>query len=257
MLAFYGPAAAAVPEYGYKVVRVYPHDRTAFTEGLFYLNGFLYESTGEPGRSGIRREKLETGELLQWKSLPAQYFGEGIVNWKDRIFELTWQSHIGFVYDLSTFTPFASFTYPGEGWALTADDHRLIMSDGTPVLRFIDPETVKEIGRVTVTDEGRPVQNLNELEYVKGEVLANIWRTNKIARIDPKTGKVTGWIDLTGLMPGLPPPDQTDSVLNGIAYDAQHDRLFVTGKMWPSLFEIKLVPKTPPPHPHPVLRPHG
>ena len=241
MLAFYGPAAAAVPEYGYKVVRVYPHDRTAFTEGLFYLNGFLYESTGEPGRSGIRREKLETGELLQWKSLPAQYFGEGIVNWKDRIFELTWQSHIGFVYDLSTFTPFASFTYPGEGWALTADDHRLIMSDGTPVLRFIDPETVKEIGRVTVTDEGRPVQNLNELEYVKGEVLANIWRTNKIARIDPKTGKVTGWIDLTGLMNPAELGGDPDAIPNGIAYDAARDRLFVTGKRWPKLFEIKLV----------------
>ncbi len=264
MAAFTGAAsasalAAATPEYGYKVVHVYPHDKTAFTEGLFYLGGFLFESTGEPGRSGIRRERLETGEVLQSHSLPEPYFGEGIVAWKDRLFELTWQSHIGFVYDLSSFTPFASFTYPGEGWALTADDHRLIMSDGTPVLRFIDPATVKEIGRVTVTDQGRPVQNLNELEYVKGEVYANIWRTNRIARIDPTTGKVKGWIDLTGLMPGLPPPDQTDAVLNGIAYDAQHDRLFVTGKLWPSLFEIKLTPKPPlaKNHPHPVLRAHG
>jgi len=247
---------AAVPEYTYKVVKVYPHDRTAFTEGLFYLKGFLYESTGEPGRSGIRRENLETGEIVQSRSIAPQYFGEGIVNWKDRLFELTWKSHIGFVYDLSTFTPFASFSYPGEGWALTADDHRLIMSDGTPVLRFIDPETIKETGRVTVTDEGRPVENLNELEYVKGEVFANIWRTNKIARIDPKTGRVKGWIDLTGLMPGAPPPDETDSVLNGIAYDAEHDRLFVTGKMWPALFEIKLLPKLAA-HPHPILRAHG
>ncbi len=256
MLASAAPSAAATPAYGYKVVHVYPHDRTAFTEGLFYLGGFLYESTGEPGHSGIRRETLETGETVQSRGLPPPYFGEGIVAWKDRLFELTWQSHIGFVYDLSTFTPFASFTYPGEGWALTADGHRLIMSDGTPVLRFIDPETVKEIGRVTVTDEGRPVQNLNELEYVKGEVFANIWRTNRIARIDPKTGKVRGWIDLTGLMAGLPPPDQTDSVLNGIAYDAEHDRLFVTGKLWPSLFEIKLVPKAAAARPHPVLRVH-
>ena len=259
--AFAWPAAAAAPEYGFRVVHVYPHDTTAFTEGLFYLDGFLYESTGFEGRSGIRKEKLETGQVVQSRPLSEQYFGEGIVNWKDRIFQLTWRSNIGFVYDLSTLAPFASFTYPGEGWALTHDDRRLIMSDGTPVLRFLDPDTLKEIGRLTVTDEGRPVQNLNELEYVKGEIFANIWQTNRIARIDPVTGKVKGWIDLAGLMPGAPPPDRTDAVPNGIAYDAKNDRLFVTGKLWPNLFEIRLTPqtpsKTPPAHPHPVLRRHG
>ena len=242
-----GAARASTPEYTYRVVHAYPHDPNAFTEGLFYLDGFLYESTGEEGRSGIRKEKLETGEVLQSRPLSARYFGEGIIDWKDRIFQLTWQTHVGFAYDLSSLAPFASFTYPGEGWALTRDDHRLIMSDGTPELRFLDPETLKETGRLTVTDEGRPVQNLNELEYVKGEIFANIWRTNRIARIDPVSGKVKGWIDLAGLMPGALPPDQTDAVPNGIAYDAKHDRLFVTGKLWPRLFEIKLVPKTPPP----------
>jgi glutaminyl-peptide cyclotransferase len=243
--------------YGVRVVHAYPHDQTAFTEGLFYLDGYLYESTGLEGRSAIRKEKLETGEVVQSHPISAQYFGEGIVAWKDRLIELTWRSHIGFVYDLATFAPFLTFTYPGEGWALTRDAHRLIMSDGTPILRFLDPETLKEIGHVTVTDEGRPVQNLNELEYVQGEVYANIWRTNRIARIDPGSGKVVGWIDLTGLLPGAPPPDQSDAVPNGIAYDAKGDRLFVTGKLWPALFEIKLVPRDTKPHPHPVLRGHG
>jgi glutamine cyclotransferase len=240
-------AHAAVPEYGYRVVHAYPHDRTAFTEGLFFQDGFLYESTGLEGRSSIRKEKLETGEVLQLRTVSDQYFGEGIVAWKDRLVELTWQSHIGFVYDLKSLAPFAEFHYPGEGWALTKDDHRLIMSDGTADLRFLDPDTLAEIGRVHVTDEGRPVTQINELEYVKGQVFANIWQTNRIARIDPNTGKVVGWIDLTGLLSDAdraagPPVD----VLNGIAYDAKTDRLFVTGKLWPKLYEIKLVLKSPP-----------
>ena len=234
-------ADAATPQYGYRVVHTYPHDRTAFTEGLFMQDGFLYESTGLEGRSSIRKEKLETGDVLQSRTVPPQYFGEGVVAWKDRLIELTWRSQVGFVYDLASLAPLAQFQYPGEGWALTRDDHRLIMSDGTSELRFLDPETLKELGRVRVTDEGRPVDQLNELEYVKGEVFANIWQTDKIARIDPKTGKVLGWIDLSGLLSDEDRKAAPVDVLNGIAYDARTDRLFVTGKLWPKLFEIKLV----------------
>ncbi len=231
------------PDYGYRVVRAYPHDPSAFTEGLFYLDGFLYESTGLEGRSGIRKERLETGEVVQSRPISSQYFGEGIVAWKDRLIELTWQSHVGFVYDLESFEPFAQFTYPGEGWALTRDDHRLIMSDGTSDLRFLDPDTLKEIGRVHVTDGGRPVLNINELEYVKGQIFANIWQSNRIARIDPQTGQVLGWIDLAGLLSDGDRAGGPVDVLNGIAYDPKGDRLFVTGKLWPKLYEIKLVPK--------------
>jgi glutamine cyclotransferase len=237
-------AAAAVPEYGYRVVHAYPHDRTAFTEGLFFQDGALYESTGLEGRSSIRKEVLETGQVLQSRTVPPQYFGEGVVAWKGRLIELTWQNQIGFVYDLKTLEPFAAFHYAGEGWALTKDDHRLIMSDGTDVLRFLDPDTLAQIGQVHVTDEGRPVTQINELEYVKGQVFANIWQTNRIARIDPATGKVVGWIDLTGLLSDADRAGAPVDVLNGIAYDAKTDRLFVTGKLWPKLYEIKLVPKT-------------
>ncbi len=236
-----GPASqAGVPEYGYEVVHVYPHDPQAYTQGLFYLNGFLYEGTGLNGRSSIRKVKLETGEVLQKRDIPEQYFGEGIVNWNDRLLEITWQSQTGFVYDLTTFNLQKQFSYPGEGWGLTQDGKRIIMSDGTPELRFWDPETLRETGRVVVLDEGRPVAELNELEWVKGEVYANVYQTNRIARIDPSSGKVVGWIDLTGL---LSPEDQARQVdvLNGIAYDAKGDRLFVTGKLWPKLFEIRLV----------------
>ena len=236
-------AAAATPQYGYRVVHTYPHDRGDFTEGLLYQDGFLYESTGLEGHSAIRKEKLETGEVLQSREIAPQYFGEGIVTWKNRLIELTWQSHVGFVYDLATMTPLSEFHYPGEGWALTKDDHRLIMSDGTSELRFLDPETLRETGRVRVTDEGRPIDNLNEIEYVKGEVYANIWQTDRIARIDPKTGKVLGWIDLSGLLSTEDRDANPVDVLNGIAYDPKGDRLFVTGKLWPKLFEIKLVRK--------------
>jgi glutamine cyclotransferase len=235
--------AGSIPEYGYTVVHVYPHDPQAFTQGLFYLNGFLYEGTGLQEQSSIRKVKLETGEVLEKRDVPGQYFGEGIVNWKDRLLELTWQSQIGFIYDLNTFQPKGQFSYPGEGWGLTQDGKRIIMSDGSAELRFWDPETLKELGRVTVTANSQPVAQLNELEFVKGEIYANIWRTNRIARIDPASGRVVGWINLRGL---LSPSDQTPTtdVLNGIAYDAKGDRLFVTGKNWPKLFEIKLVKKT-------------
>jgi glutaminyl-peptide cyclotransferase len=232
----------AVPIYDYEVVHVYPHDTHAFTEGLFYLNGFLYESTGLEQQSSIRRVRLETGEVVQKIAVAPQYFGEGIVNWKRHLISLTWKTQVGFVYDLATLKMQRRFQYPGEGWALTQDGKRLIMSDGTPELRFLDPRTLKEIGRLRVTFKGQPVPELNELEWVKGEIYANVWQTNVIVRIDPASGDVVGIINLAGL---LRPSDltmgQTD-VLNGIAYDAQHDRLLVTGKNWPKLFEIRLRP---------------
>ena len=236
--------AGSVPVYGYEVVHTYPHDPTAFTQGLFFLDGFLYEGTGLPDRSSIRKVRLETGDVLQRRDITNDaYFGEGIVNWKDRLVEITWQTNIGFVYDLATFQPQREFHYQGEGWGLTQDGKRIIESDGiTPRLRFWDPETLRETGSVTVTADGQPVLNLNELEWVKGEVYANIWQTDRIARINPANGKVVGWIDLTGLLNPADRTSETD-VLNGIAYDAKTDRLFVTGKNWPKLFEIKLVKK--------------
>jgi glutamine cyclotransferase len=236
------PASAAAPVYSYQVVHTYPHDRKAFTEGLFYLNGYLYESTGPYPRSQIRKEDLATAKVMRSRDLtPANLFGEGIVAWKGHLIQLTWQTGIGFVYDLATFKPLRKFRYPGEGWALTRNDHDLIMSDGTPDIRFLDPESLKETHRITVTLDGRPVQRLNEVEWVKGEILANIWMTNYIVRIDPKTGLVDAVIDLTGLLPEKDQSGDRDDVLNGIAYDAKMDRLFVTGKRWPSLFEIRLV----------------
>jgi glutamine cyclotransferase len=232
------------PEYGYAVVHAYPHDASAFTEGLFYLDGFLYESTGLEGHSSIRKERLETGEVVLQRPLAPDYFGEGIVNWKGHLVQLTYQTQIGFVYDLATFKPLDSFHYVGEGWGLTQDGAHILMSDGTQFIRFLDPQTLRETGRIAVTDQGQPVRNINELEWVKGEILANIWQTDQIARIDPKSGHVVGWIDLSGLLPAAERGGDPDAVLNGIAYDARSDRLFVTGKRWPKLFEIRLVKKT-------------
>jgi glutaminyl-peptide cyclotransferase len=233
-------AKAALPVYGVTVVRVYPHDPGAFTEGLFYLNGYLYESTGLEGKSSIRKVELATGKVLKIRRIDPKYFGEGIVAWKGRLAELTWQNQIGFTYDLASFRPLGSFHYAGEGWALTQDGRRLIMSDGTAQLRFLDPASLKETGRVAVTINDRPLRNINELEWVKGEVLANIWQTNYIARIDPRTGRTTGVIDLAPLAALEADKGRPIDVLNGIAYDAAHDRLFVTGKLWPDLYEIKL-----------------
>jgi glutamine cyclotransferase len=235
--------ASATPEYTYEIVHTYPHDPGAFTQGLLFLNGVLYEGTGLEEQSSIRKVKLETGEVLQKRDVPGEYFGEGIVNWKDRLLELTWKAQRGFIYDLGSFAPRGQFDYSGEGWGLTQDGKRIIMSDGSAELRFWDPETLKETGRVTVTDGGHPVTNLNELEWVKGEIYANIWQTDRIARIDPSSGKVVGWIDCTGLLLPSDRTEQTD-VLNGIAYDASSGRLFVTGKRWPKLFEIRLVKKS-------------
>jgi glutamine cyclotransferase len=225
--------------YSYRVVNVYPHDPEAFTQGLVYRDGFLYESTGLNGRSSLRKVRLETGEVIQQRQVDAQYFGEGLADWGGKLIQLTWRSNVGFVYDRASFNLERTFAYVGEGWGLTHDDTRLIMSDGSSSLRFLDPATLQETGRLTVTDRGRPVGGLNELEVVRGEIYANVWQTDRIARIAPASGHVTGWIDLSGL---LPPSDQRGvDVLNGIAYDGEHDRLFVTGKLWPKLFEIALV----------------
>ena len=237
-----GPAsqAGSIPEYGYEVVKAYPHDPGAFTQGLLYLDGYLYEGTGLNGRSSIRKVKLETGEVVQKRDVPEAYFGEGIVNWKDRLLEITWKTEVGFVYDLNNFSPLREFKYPGEGWGLTQDGKRIIMSDGSSQLRFWDPETLRESGRITVSAGGEKIDQLNELEWVKGEIFANIWQTDRIARINPANGQVTGWIDLTGILTRADRLGSED-VMNGVAYDAKGDRLFVTGKQWPKLFEIKLV----------------
>jgi glutamine cyclotransferase len=213
----------------------------AFTEGLFYLDGKLYESTGLNRQSTIREVRLEDGKVLRSVSLAPQYFGEGIVNWGREIVSLTWQGGAGFRWNRADFRQTGTWTYPGEGWALTQDGRNIWMSDGTAQLRVLDPKTLQEKKRITVTDQGKPVERLNELEWVKGEILANIWMERRIARIDPKSGKVKGWIDLSQLVAATSPGDP-DSVLNGIAYDAATDRLFVTGKNWGQLFEIALTP---------------
>ena len=232
--------AGETPVRGYEVVHSYPHDRAAFTEGLFYLDGFLYESTGLEGQSSIRKVRLETGEVVERLSLPPQYFGEGIVNWKDRLIQLTYRTEVGFIYDLASFNALRQFQYKGEGWALTQDGKRIFMSDGTPEIRIWDPETLQETGRITVTDHGEPVKNVNELEWIKGEIWANVWTTDRLLRIDPASGKVNSWVDLAGLLADSDRvPGETD-VLNGIAYDSQGDRIFVTGKKWPKLFEIRV-----------------
>jgi glutaminyl-peptide cyclotransferase len=232
-------AAAGPTVYGYRVVHVYPHDPRAFTQGLIYRDGDLFESTGLNGRSSLRRVKLATGEVIRQVAVDSQYFAEGLTDWDGQLLQLTLSSGMAFSYDLATFAVKDTFPYPGAGWGLTHDGTRLIMSDGSSSLRFLDPVTFTETGRLPVTLGGSPIDNLNELELVDGEIYANVWPTNWIARISLKSGQVTGWIDLEGLL-GQGPSDSVD-VLNGIAYDARKHRLFVTGKLWPSLFEIELV----------------
>jgi glutamine cyclotransferase len=227
-------------EFGYKVLNVYPHDTGAFTEGLEYRNGYLYESTGLNGRSSVRRVQLETGKVLQEIAVPPQYFGEGITMLNQRIIQLTWQSQTGFIYNQSSFWTESTFSYPGQGWALTNDGKQIYMSDGSYQIRFWDPSTLAETQRITVHDGAKLIQWVNELEYVQGQIYANIWQTNTVAIISPVDGHVTGWINLAGL---LTPEEQAQAdVLNGIAYDAAGNRLFVTGKLWPKLFQIQLVP---------------
>jgi len=229
-----------IPVYNYKVVTTYPHDQSAFTQGLVFEDGFLYEGTGLHGYSTLRRIKLETGEILQIIELPLQFFGEGVTIHGNKIIQLTWQSNTGFVYDKYSFKLLQKFNYPDEGWGITGDGKCLIMSDGTSTLHFLNPKTFEEIGQIEVSVNSTPLTGINELEYIKGEIYANIWQTERIARINPLTGQVIGWIDLKGI---LSPEDDSETVdvLNGIAYDAKNDRLFVTGKFWPKIYEIELI----------------
>ena len=228
------------PVVGYRIINTYPHDPRAFTQGLVFADDFLYEGTGLRGQSSLRKVDLETGNILQIRELPARFFGEGITIYGNRLIQLTWRARVGFVYDKETFQLLNKFNYPTEGWGITHDGNSLIMSDGTSVLHLLDPQNFTAVGRIEVHDMDGPVSRLNELEYVRGEIYANVWRTDRIARISPQTGAVLGWIKLDGL---LRPQDRNRpvDVLNGIAYDARNDRLFVTGKLWPKLFEIDLV----------------
>lgn len=228
-----------VPVYGYEVVRVWPHDRNAFTQGLAWRNGELLESTGRYP-STVRRVRLEDGVVLQRQELGSALFGEGLTEIDGRVFTLTWRSGRGFVWDADDLAPLGEFAYAGEGWGLADDGRRLILSDGTPVLRFLDPDTFAETGRVDVTLDGRPLARINELEWIEGEVFANVWQTDVLVRIDPATGEVSGVVDLSGLLSDRGGMDPTNDVLNGIAWDPEGRRLFVTGKNWPSLFEIRL-----------------
>lgn len=230
------PANSETIYYTYSVVNTYPHDENAFTQGLVYDDGSLYESTGLYGSSTLRRVNLETGEVLQLYTLPSMYFGEGIAIIDDKISQLTWKEHKGFVYDKDSFELLQEFNYSSEGWGITHDSNQLIMSNGSSTLTFLDPETFEKTGQVEVHHTA-PVININELEYVNGKIYANIWTEEKIAIINPQTGQVEGWIDLSGIQ-----NHDADNVLNGIAYDAEGNRLFVTGKRWPRLFEIQLTP---------------
>jgi len=233
----------AVPVFGYKIINVYPHSSIAFTQGLVYDGGVLFEGTGLYGRSMLRRVDLETGRVLQQTNLESTLFGEGVALWKDRIIQLTWQSGLGLVYGKENMTEIVRFSYPTEGWGITSDGKRLIMSDGTDILHILDPETFAEKGQIEVTVNGKPLKGLNELEYIKGQIYANVWPTNWIAIIAPESGEVKGKINLQGILQESDIQGGRVDVLNGIAYDDSEDRLFVTGKLWPKLFEIKIMPE--------------
>jgi len=237
-----------VSNYTYEVLKTYPHDPNAFTQGLVYHQGDLYESTGLNGQSSLRKVELQTGRVLKKLDVPSQYFAEGLALFNGKLYQLTWITQTTFVYDLDSFERgmLKTFSYTGEGWGLTHDGHSLIMSDGTNQIRFLDPETFQVQRTITVQDNGTPVRQLNELEYIKSEIFANIWYSDRIARIDPQTGRVTGWLNLAGLR-SFEGNISTDNVLNGIAYDEEGDRLFVTGKNWPKLFEIRMVARRDPP----------
>ena len=235
-------SAEQVPVYGYEVVNTYPHDPEAFTQGLVFHEGALLESTGQYGESTLRLVELRTGKVLKQVEVAEQFFAEGLTLLNGKLYQLTWQNKRGFIYDPQSLEKTGEFAYTGEGWGLTHDADSLILSDGTSQLRFLDPVDYRLKRAINVTDRGRPVLQLNELEYVKGEILANVWHRNLVARIDPQTGRVKGWIDLSGL---LKPGEVSDeeAVLNGIAYDEAGDRLFVTGKLWPKLFEVRFKQK--------------
>ena len=235
-----GRAGAAAPILSYKVVAEYPHSTDSYTEGFFYLDGLFYEGTGIAGRSALLAIQPETGKPLQKRALAPQYFGEGIVDWGPNIYQWTWKSQICFVYDRFSLRAVKQLNYSGEGWGMTRTAKELITSDGTATLRFRDPNSFKETHHILVKDGNRIIDELNELEFIKGEIYANVWHTDRIARINPHDGQVIAWIDLTGLLPDDEKINE-ESVLNGIAYDAKRDRLFVTGKQWPKVFEIKVV----------------
>lgn len=231
--------ATAPVSYSYEVIRSWPHDRAAFTQGLVFRNGALLESTGLNGRSSVREVELATGRVLKHVALPQQYFGEGLAVLDGRVFQLTWQNQRGFVYDVDTFRKEREFTYEGEGWGLTTDGKSLILSDGTHRLRFLDPVSFQVQRVVEVLIDGKPVNHLNELEWIDGEVFANVWQTDRVVRIDPATGQVRGVVDFSGLL-GQAERAAGADVFNGIAYDPASDRLFVTGKFWPKIFEVRL-----------------
>jgi glutaminyl-peptide cyclotransferase len=230
------------PEYAFRIIRAFPHDTAAFTQGLVFHDGYLYESTGLNGRSSLRRVRLETGEVIQRVDLAPEFFGEGITLRKNKIIQLTWLSHTGFVYNIADLRLLRRFSYSGEGWGLTTNGYEIFMSDGTSTIRVLDADTLEEKRRLKVYDRDTPIDRLNELEFIDGEIFANVWQTERIARISPQSGRVVGWINLSGL---LSPVYRLESgaVLNGIAYDSIGKRLFVTGKLWPSIFEIRLVPQ--------------
>lgn len=232
------------PVYGYRVVNTYPHDPQAFSQGLIFQDGVLYESTGLFGQSTVRKVELKTGKVLQQVPINPDYFGEGLTSWETRLVQLTWKNQKALIYNMADLTASGSFSYTGEGWGLTHDSKQLILSDGSHLLRFFDPATFRETGQVPVHEGATPIRDLNELEFVRGSVYANVWHTDRIAIITPETGVVSGWIDLSGLLTHSERSD-AEAVLNGIAYDSANDRLFVTGKLWPKLFEIKVdeVPK--------------
>lgn len=230
----------------YEIVATYPHDAEAFTQGLFFWDGALYESTGRYEQSSVRKTEIETGKVSQIRDLPPEYFGEGITRWKDKIIALTWLAGTGFIIDLETFSPIDAFDYPGEGWGITANETELIQSDGSSVLRFLDPETFQIKRTLKVNLNGKPLTNINELEWIDGEIWANVWQSDLIARIDSGTGHVLAVIDFSNLFPPNLREDPNDDVLNGIAHDPETGRLFVTGKHWPNLYEVRVETFSPP-----------
>jgi glutaminyl-peptide cyclotransferase len=234
--------SSPIPVYGYKIINVYPHDKTAYTEGLVYDGKTLYESTGLYGKSTLRQVDLKTGLVLKLYRLSDEVFGEGLTLWKDQLIQLTWKSGIGFVYDKKSFNQTRSFSYSREGWGIANDSRKLIMSDGSDTLYFLNPDTFDDIGSIRVTENGNTVYHLNELEFIKGKLYANVYYSSRIAIISLETGEVTGWIDLQGLVDRENQLGNVD-VLNGIAYEADKDLLIVTGKFWPELFEIEIQPK--------------
>ncbi len=232
-------SCVAAPIFGYRVVATYPHSVDSYTEGFFYLGGLFYEGTGQWGHSSLMAIQPQTGKPVQRIDLPSQYFGEGIVDWGPNVYEWTWKSHVCFVYDRFSFPLVKQFSYTGEGWGMTRTEKEIVTSDGTSTLRFRDPNTFKETRHIVVKDGTTTVDLLNELEYIKGTIFANVWHSDRIAEISPKDGHVIAWIDLAGLLPESQRVNR-ESVLNGIAYDELHDRIFVTGKQWPTVFEIRV-----------------